>query len=459
GCVDPGWRPRPPACERFQDSEVVAVGGSRDEDLFEAELVEVAGAAYSDDLAVLEAFARRWPRPPSWIDAPETMLHAVSHAHCALLNGQTDLARKSLADLPRDRGGLSPVPIGFSDALLGLTYLWEGKPQLAADSLRQSLAMAERRMDRRNRVVCTLAALLAQACLQIGDVEEAQRRLALRLPVIEKEAIPDGAIAAFLCLGEIAGEQGRQDQASVQFASLAAEGAARGSPRMQAAASFALTRFHSGRGRPHLATEEAKRARSIVAGLDVDASPAIRNWCELHACLAEATAAVNSAKAGAQLEAVTAAASEALRLATRLNRGADVARALFLRAQCVRPEDPRRADTDRDEAVSLCRASAHWRLLAEFDEADPGRPLSTTALPVSAPVQSAAPADDPRSILTPREQDVLTRLTQRMSNKEIAQSIGLGEETVKWHLKNLFQKLGAHDRVSAVSRARLLGFI
>ena len=46
-----------------------------------------------------------------------------------------------------------------------------------------------------------------------------------------------------------------------------------------------------------------------------------------------------------------------------------------------------------------------------------------------------------------------------MSNKEIALAMGLGEETVKWHLKNLYRKLEAGDRWSVVSRARSLGLL
>jgi len=35
----------------------------------------------------------------------------------------------------------------------------------------------------------------------------------------------------------------------------------------------------------------------------------------------------------------------------------------------------------------------------------------------------------------------------------------MSDETVKWHLKNLFNKLGAGSRKHAVTRARTLGFI
>ncbi len=61
--------------------------------------------------------------------------------------------------------------------------------------------------------------------------------------------------------------------------------------------------------------------------------------------------------------------------------------------------------------------------------------------------------------LTPKERDILLLLERNYSNKAIANSIDVSEETVKWHLKNLFNKLDACSRKHAVRRARTLGFI
>ena len=61
--------------------------------------------------------------------------------------------------------------------------------------------------------------------------------------------------------------------------------------------------------------------------------------------------------------------------------------------------------------------------------------------------------------LTPKERSILLLLARNFSNKEIAKSIDVSDETVKWHLKNLFSKLDAGSRKHAVTRARSLGFI
>jgi LuxR family maltose regulon positive regulatory protein len=63
------------------------------------------------------------------------------------------------------------------------------------------------------------------------------------------------------------------------------------------------------------------------------------------------------------------------------------------------------------------------------------------------------------AILTIKEREILGLLAQNLSNKEIAIALDLSEQTVKWHLKNLFQKLDGANRKHTVARARMLGLI
>jgi LuxR family maltose regulon positive regulatory protein len=45
-----------------------------------------------------------------------------------------------------------------------------------------------------------------------------------------------------------------------------------------------------------------------------------------------------------------------------------------------------------------------------------------------------------------------------MSNRDLAASLNMASDTVKWHLKNIFSKLGVENRTQAVLRLRELGF-
>jgi DNA-binding NarL/FixJ family response regulator len=52
-------------------------------------------------------------------------------------------------------------------------------------------------------------------------------------------------------------------------------------------------------------------------------------------------------------------------------------------------------------------------------------------------------------VLTQRESEVLRQLTHGLTNKEIAQALGISYETVKEHIQHLLRKLGVSDRTQA----------
>ncbi|WP_214321467.1 response regulator transcription factor [Nonomuraea sediminis] len=54
------------------------------------------------------------------------------------------------------------------------------------------------------------------------------------------------------------------------------------------------------------------------------------------------------------------------------------------------------------------------------------------------------------SVLSRREQEVLARVAEALSNAQIASRMGITEGTVKRHLRNIFAKLGAVSRMDAV---------
>ena len=65
----------------------------------------------------------------------------------------------------------------------------------------------------------------------------------------------------------------------------------------------------------------------------------------------------------------------------------------------------------------------------------------------------AAHEDDERTLLTPREVEVLTAVSNGLTNKEIARELGISRHTVKFHLESLMRKLGVSSRAEAVSKS------
>ena len=98
-------------------------------------------------------------------------------------------------------------------------------------------------------------------------------------------------------------------------------------------------------------------------------------------------------------------------------------------------------DARREEILTAVRA-----VLAGDDWIHP--PLQGRVLQLLRREPATAPA------LTPRERDVLQLLGRGLSNKRIAQALGLTEGTVKSYLRQIFPKIQAADRLQAALYAR-----
>jgi DNA-binding NarL/FixJ family response regulator len=61
--------------------------------------------------------------------------------------------------------------------------------------------------------------------------------------------------------------------------------------------------------------------------------------------------------------------------------------------------------------------------------------------------------------LTVREQEVLEWLSQGLSNRRIAERLGISEHTVKFHITAIYGKLGASTRTEAVNHALRRGWL
>ncbi len=61
--------------------------------------------------------------------------------------------------------------------------------------------------------------------------------------------------------------------------------------------------------------------------------------------------------------------------------------------------------------------------------------------------------------LTAREDEVLHMLDTGLNNEEIASFLAIGVSTVRWHVRNIYSKLGVRNRTGALSCARRLGLV
>ncbi|WP_035613178.1 response regulator transcription factor [Haloferula sp. BvORR071] len=81
---------------------------------------------------------------------------------------------------------------------------------------------------------------------------------------------------------------------------------------------------------------------------------------------------------------------------------------------------------------------------------DGGAPMtSIIARKVVASFREAEKAANADLMLSRRETEVLNSLSKGFSNKEIANELNITIETVRWHLKQIYEKLHVHGRTEA----------
>jgi LuxR family maltose regulon positive regulatory protein len=79
-------------------------------------------------------------------------------------------------------------------------------------------------------------------------------------------------------------------------------------------------------------------------------------------------------------------------------------------------------------------------------------------LPAPAPaVVDLASGREAIEVLSGRERHVLKLVAQGQSNKEIARELGVAPDTIKYHLKSVFSKLGVGNRAQAAVQAKSFG--
>ena len=162
--------------------------------------------------------------------------------------------------------------------------------------------------------------------------------------------------------------------------------------------------------------------------------------------------------------------------------GGDIMRVieiLILQALAFQAEvDTTRAMTTLEQALTIAEQMGFYRIF--MDEGASMAPLLYEALERDiAPdyvnrLLQAFPIDESEQIdlvepqnaesgyiepLSEREIEVLQLIAEGLTNSEIASRLVLSLGTVKTHARNIYGKLGVHNRTEAVARARVLGIL
>jgi DNA-binding NarL/FixJ family response regulator len=89
-----------------------------------------------------------------------------------------------------------------------------------------------------------------------------------------------------------------------------------------------------------------------------------------------------------------------------------------------------------------------------------GAPMSpNVARMVIASMQKKPLAEDNKYQLTTREREILLALSQGTSYKGIAEQFFISLDTVRSHIKNIYQKMQVHKQLEAITKARNEGIV
>jgi LuxR family maltose regulon positive regulatory protein len=451
---------------------ILAQPGVDDARRCECALILSGAAVFADDPDRFAALHDPWGSDPPLRDPLLLHVHANRSAFRTLLEGEPALARlRQQQAPPGDLGAALGYISRWGEFIIGLTYLWEGQVLLAENLLRPALARADGDLGRRSPFACMLASVLAAALWECDRPQEAAEVLANRLDVLERSGLPETVLLGFRTVARIAGADGAEHRALDLLGALDAVGIARGLPRLRVASLADQVRLHSHRFRADACRDLCARIDALMA----DAAPRHgRLWQRSTALLRDV----------AQGHAAIAA-REWRRAIEPLTRGEALARELKMGRLRIEVSGLLALALDRcgekalgrlREAADLARAHGLQRVFADAHPAlgewardalggdagtGTGRPSASAAPLRSAPTarDGALARSTPSMALTPKEREVLELLARNLSNKEIGLAMQVGEETIKWHVKNLFAKLDAGTRKQVVSRARILGLL
>jgi LuxR family transcriptional regulator, maltose regulon positive regulatory protein len=429
-------------------------------DRFDSAMVCASADFYADDIDGAAAIMSPWiDAPPT--DNPQSLAMLANRAATiALYGGAPARARYHLERAPTysDPPRIDYVR-GYGEWVRGFSHLWEGQPALAASVLRAAEQRADEDIGRRSPVGVMLASALAAALWDGNQLQQAETVIAYRLDVIERTGPPDCVIMAYVCSARIALARGNERGAIGLLESLCALGEARSIPRLCVMSLVEQIRVHAWHGRPDTCTSLLNRLANVLATFGVEQRRFLGPLVTMAAQLAAAYVAI----AHRNWDGALPILDDARARAECLRRGRERIETMLLKALALR-ESGRDGEPLLAEALSVARSYGLDRIAADTHPALAAWAAQVAPVPENRPQEQLASSRSAQArggigVLTPKEDATLRLLACNLSNKQIARALQVGDETVKWHLKNLFRKLNVGRRAHLVARARVLGLL
>jgi LuxR family transcriptional regulator, maltose regulon positive regulatory protein len=296
------------------------------------------------------------------------------------------------------------------------------------------------------------AALLAQVAYEQGRHDEAEALLRPRIAVIRTSGLLECVARASVLLARLSLHRGQHRAALALLRETEALGRARCWPRLISIASMEYTRTLEALRHDQGQRDESRisfRRRGVFRPLNrrgprqpVAAAAIDHRSCDEPVTFSGVEIALRRASAAASLGSVEDSCEL---LVTCLRIGA-------ARGLCM-------AFLDAGGPLLALLERLYYALPTNDPQLAELRPYIATILRFTFQPTSEDPSSTTYRSLSRRETGILQMIALGMSNKRIAQSLGITPETVKSHAKSIFVKLASHTRAQAVARAEAVGFL
>jgi len=362
----------------------------------------------------------------------------------------------------------------YRHCLKGLVEERQIRPAAAEGHYGEALRIAEQNVGPNSVAAALPASLIARIKYEQGRFDEAEAWVIDRVSVISSGTMLDCVWSMYFVTARVAANRGNFERARTILERAESQGVARDWGRLSAGAIAEQARLYLNDGRLDEAAACADRLERLARKYP---APKHCAWTEIewHHQLVrarlleqqsrpdEAVSILQQLQREAEamqdrqfliciairLSAVQLGAGQVVEAVNRFHRVLVACAAAGL-YQAVLDEGPAIAGllqaTRESGKVKADLIPYVDRLVAGRQHAGQDRLASATGAPIL-------------NALSPRETDILTRIAEGLSNKEIARSLDIGPETVKSHLKSVFTKLGVERRAQAVSRAQTLGLV
>lgn len=381
--------------------------------------------------------------------------------------GAYALARQAFDDAQHRSG--APLSILLGRCMLAASLSRQGKLSEAEQLAREVLRTAEQRGAAFGGMACMAAAVLANVLYEIAEVEAAQELLEPRIAAIERLTLPGFVLHALTALAGCHGLAGRQGPALASIDRLEAYALRYQLDRICAQALGLRLRRHLLRGEMDDAIGVLQRLVGLGQLHAGDSSVSVR----IGECVKRAQ--TDMALYGRDFAAAVRLLKERVTVSRHSTDRAAAALQLQWALVCFGMGQP---DTAREHLLAGLRIGHTLGLMRTLLDVSPEVPQMLRALlptagletvlafyvrrllaaadrsNVPASMAAACAARAPAALLSEREHEVLSLVAQAMPNKKIARMLDVTLDTVKFHLKNIYAKLGVTARDEAVARLR-----